>query len=113
MSLKPIYVTKSVTINYLPSDFIGAFYFIILFHRCCRVCAKTLGEACGGPNGFSGTCEPPLECISKPLPDRTGICIGKLLIFFLLSKSLIKFCVKVFKPIQKPQRKFNSVWNNV
>ncbi|XP_037032412.1 cysteine-rich motor neuron 1 protein-like isoform X2 [Bradysia coprophila] len=43
--------------------------------KCCRVCAKTLGEKCGGPNGFSGTCEPQLECISKPLPDRTGICM--------------------------------------
>ncbi|NP_001124362.1 insulin-like growth factor-binding protein-like 1 [Bombyx mandarina] len=27
--------------------------------RCCKVCARTLGENCGG---FSGTCEPGLKC---------------------------------------------------
>lgn len=30
MSSEPIYVTKSVTINYLQLGFIGAFYFIII-----------------------------------------------------------------------------------
>ncbi|XP_070507896.1 cysteine-rich motor neuron 1 protein [Chironomus tepperi] len=43
--------------------------------RCCKVCAKTIGETCGGPGGFSGTCEPPLRCISKPPIVGTGICL--------------------------------------
>ncbi|GAB0090846.1 uncharacterized protein DMENIID0001_056110 [Sergentomyia squamirostris] len=45
--------------------------------HCCKVCAKTLGEACGGPGGFSGTCEPPLQCITKPPVIGTGLCLGK------------------------------------
>ncbi|GBP54942.1 hypothetical protein EVAR_50386_1 [Eumeta japonica] len=28
-------------------------------HSCCKVCARTLGEDCGG---FRGTCEPGLKC---------------------------------------------------
>nr|QMS43288.1 neuroparsin [Grapholita molesta] len=28
--------------------------------RCCKVCARTLGEDCGE---FKGTCEPKLQCI--------------------------------------------------
>ncbi|CAG9810378.1 unnamed protein product [Chironomus riparius] len=43
--------------------------------RCCKVCAKTVGETCGGMGGFSGTCEPPLRCISKPPIIGTGICL--------------------------------------
>ncbi|KAG5668961.1 hypothetical protein PVAND_016867 [Polypedilum vanderplanki] len=43
--------------------------------RCCKVCAKTVGETCGGLGGFSGTCEPPLKCISKPPIIGTGICL--------------------------------------
>ncbi|KOB74428.1 Neuroparsin [Operophtera brumata] len=27
--------------------------------KCCKVCARTFGEECGG---FSGTCEPGLKC---------------------------------------------------
>lgn len=45
--------------------------------RCCKVCAKVEGEACGGPGGFSGSCEPPLKCIIKPPIVGTGVCMGK------------------------------------
>lgn len=48
------------------------------FHsRCCRVCAKVEGEACGGPGGFSGTCEPQLKCITKMPFIETGVCLCK------------------------------------
>lgn len=43
--------------------------------RCCKVCARTFGEACGGPGDFSGTCEPPLSCVSKIPVGGTGICL--------------------------------------
>lgn len=43
------------------------------------MCAKTVGETCGGPGGFSGACEPPLQCISKPPIIGTGICLGETL----------------------------------
>ncbi|EDS31046.1 conserved hypothetical protein [Culex quinquefasciatus] len=43
--------------------------------RCCRVCARTFGEACGGPGDFSGTCEPPLSCVSKIPVGGSGICL--------------------------------------
>ncbi|XP_029720455.1 cysteine-rich motor neuron 1 protein isoform X2 [Aedes albopictus] len=43
--------------------------------RCCKVCARTFGEACGGPGGFSGTCEPPLSCVSKIPVGGSGICL--------------------------------------
>lgn len=45
--------------------------------RCCKVCAKIEGEACGGPGGFSGTCEYPLKCITKPPIIGTGVCLGE------------------------------------
>ncbi|CAG4945684.1 unnamed protein product [Colias eurytheme] len=32
--------------------------------RCCQVCARTVGEHCGG---FQGTCEPGLRC-------KNGLC---------------------------------------
>lgn len=56
-------------------------YFVIfLFNsRCCKVCAKIEGESCGGPGNFSGICEEPLKCISKPpLIGAVGICLGKI-----------------------------------
>lgn len=69
--------------------------------RCCKVCAKTVGETCGvfnslsainfhcliiffivwlnsgGLGGFSGMCETPLKCISKPPIIGTGVCLGE------------------------------------
>lgn len=54
--------------------------FVLVFHfscRCCRICAKTLGEACGGPGEFSGQCEPPLQCVTQlPIFNGLGICMG-------------------------------------
>ncbi|XP_055906017.1 cysteine-rich motor neuron 1 protein [Eupeodes corollae] len=45
--------------------------------KCCRMCAKTLGETCGGPGGFSGTCEPPLQCVTKlPIASGLGVCMA-------------------------------------
>uniref|UniRef100_W8B862 Cysteine-rich motor neuron 1 protein n=1 Tax=Ceratitis capitata TaxID=7213 RepID=W8B862_CERCA len=44
--------------------------------KCCRICAKTLGETCGGPGGFSGQCEPPLQCVAKiPINSGLGVCM--------------------------------------
>ncbi|KAH8379822.1 hypothetical protein KR009_007425 [Drosophila setifemur] len=44
--------------------------------NCCRICAKTLGESCGGPGGFSGQCEPPLQCVTKlPISSGLGVCM--------------------------------------
>lgn len=57
--------------------FINTLYIINYYFRCCQVCARTFGEACGGPGGFSGTCEPPLQCVSKPPVIGSGICLGK------------------------------------
>lgn len=45
--------------------------------RCCDVCSKTEGEACGGPGDFSGTCEPSLRCISRLPVTEPGVCTGK------------------------------------
>lgn len=41
------------------------------------MCAKIEGEACGGPGGFSGACEFPLKCITKPPIIGTGVCLGE------------------------------------
>uniref|UniRef100_A0A1A9V572 IGFBP N-terminal domain-containing protein n=1 Tax=Glossina austeni TaxID=7395 RepID=A0A1A9V572_GLOAU len=47
--------------------------------KCCRICAKTLGETCGGPGEFSGQCESPLQCVIKlPISNGLGVCMGKL-----------------------------------
>lgn len=35
---------------------------------CCRVCAKNLGEVCGGPWKVFGTCGKGLECVLPPSP---------------------------------------------
>ncbi|XP_058458051.1 cysteine-rich motor neuron 1 protein-like isoform X2 [Malaya genurostris] len=43
--------------------------------RCCKVCARTVGEACGGPGDFSGTCEPHLSCVSKIPFGGSGMCL--------------------------------------
>uniref|UniRef100_A0A336M5C8 CSON004307 protein n=1 Tax=Culicoides sonorensis TaxID=179676 RepID=A0A336M5C8_CULSO len=43
--------------------------------KCCKMCAKVKGEACGGPGGFSGSCEPPLVCVIKPPIIGTGVCV--------------------------------------
>ncbi|XP_063695734.1 cysteine-rich motor neuron 1 protein [Culicoides brevitarsis] len=43
--------------------------------KCCKMCAKIKGEACGGPGGFSGSCEPPLVCVIKPPIIGTGVCV--------------------------------------
>ncbi|XP_055590178.1 cysteine-rich motor neuron 1 protein-like isoform X2 [Uranotaenia lowii] len=43
--------------------------------RCCKVCARAFGEACGGPGDFSGTCEPQLSCVSKIPVGGSGICL--------------------------------------
>ncbi|XP_065361282.1 cysteine-rich motor neuron 1 protein [Calliphora vicina] len=44
--------------------------------KCCRICAKTLGETCGGPGDFSGQCEPPLKCVTKlPISSGLGVCM--------------------------------------
>ncbi|EDW79063.2 uncharacterized protein Dwil_GK10539, partial [Drosophila willistoni] len=44
--------------------------------KCCRICAKTLGESCGGLGGFSGQCEPPLQCVTKlPISSGLGVCM--------------------------------------
>lgn len=48
--------------------------YISICFRCCKECAKTEGEPCGGELGFSGTCEPGLSC-QQPGPTPTeGIC---------------------------------------
>ncbi|XP_037939098.1 cysteine-rich motor neuron 1 protein [Teleopsis dalmanni] len=45
--------------------------------KCCRICAKTLGETCGGPGEFSGRCEPPLQCVTKlPISSGLGVCMN-------------------------------------
>lgn len=36
---------------------------------CCNVCAKQLGEGCGGLWNMSGTCEPGLECVVEADED--------------------------------------------
>lgn len=61
------------------------------YNRCCRVCAKTSGESCGGQNGFSGTCEPPLQCIQKPSMEQSGTCMGKYLYNKIQLKSHVRF----------------------
>uniref|UniRef100_A0A1B0GCM9 IGFBP N-terminal domain-containing protein n=2 Tax=Glossina TaxID=44049 RepID=A0A1B0GCM9_GLOMM len=44
--------------------------------KCCRICAKTLGETCGGPGEFSGQCESPLQCVIKlPISNGLGVCM--------------------------------------
>lgn len=36
---------------------------------CCDVCAKVLGERCGGPFYRGRTCDEGLKCVKKELPD--------------------------------------------
>lgn len=60
-------------------------FFIINF-SCCPICAKTVGEVCGGPGDFSGRCEPPLKCVAKlPTANALGACMGKYRKFSLIS----------------------------
>ncbi|GLV33742.1 crimpy [Carabus blaptoides fortunei] len=48
--------------------------------ECCKVCARTEGEPCGGVLGFSGECEPGLTCNLQgtvtdfDLDSSEGIC---------------------------------------
>ncbi|XP_035791911.1 cysteine-rich motor neuron 1 protein-like isoform X2 [Anopheles albimanus] len=58
-----------------PEDCPGQGYIVWDPCKCCKVCARTVGEACGGPGGFSGTCEPPLSCVSKPPVGGSGVCM--------------------------------------
>uniref|UniRef100_A0A182TMI7 IGFBP N-terminal domain-containing protein n=1 Tax=Anopheles melas TaxID=34690 RepID=A0A182TMI7_9DIPT len=60
-----------------PEDCPGKGYIVWDPCKCCKVCARTLGEACGGPGGFSGTCEPPLSCVSKPPVGGSGVCMAQ------------------------------------
>ncbi|EDV26322.1 uncharacterized protein TRIADDRAFT_54193 [Trichoplax adhaerens] len=43
---------------------------------CCLVCAKVLGESCGGPWGSSGHCDKGLECYISPFAYTKGSSIG-------------------------------------
>lgn len=50
--------------------------------RCCKVCARVEGEACGGLFGFSGTCAVGLQCVIVNLLPRSremdeGICTSE------------------------------------
>ena len=52
---------------------------------CCKVCAKLIGEECGGFWGKDGTCDDGLECITDSDPEfgiplfqqATGRCVPK------------------------------------
>lgn len=46
---------------------------------CCRVCARTEGEPCGGPYGFYGSCAAGLECVVTDLltENAEGVCTSK------------------------------------
>ncbi|XP_058838043.1 cysteine-rich motor neuron 1 protein-like isoform X3 [Topomyia yanbarensis] len=58
-----------------PEDCPGKGYIVWDPCRCCKVCARTVGEACGGPGDFSGTCEPHLSCVSKIPFGGPGMCL--------------------------------------
>ena len=52
---------------------------------CCQLCAKTIGEACGGPWGLDGTCDDGLTCVitndssfGDYLFGQTGTCVAKM-----------------------------------
>lgn len=43
--------------------------------RCCRVCAKDVGQDCNGPWGELGKCGRGLTCVKRPPPDEAyGVC---------------------------------------
>lgn len=44
-----------------------------------------MGEACGGPGGFSGTCEPPLQCVQRLQMKGSGVCLGGYTINYRIS----------------------------
>lgn len=44
---------------------------------CCLVCAKALGETCGGLDGIYGTCGTNLTCISIQGRYRKGRCVPR------------------------------------
>ncbi|XP_022190712.1 venom protein 302 [Nilaparvata lugens] len=46
---------------------------------CCRVCARTEGEPCGGPYGFYGACAAGLECVVTDLQsdNAEGVCTSE------------------------------------
>ena len=52
--------------------------------RCCKVCAKIIGEECGGLFSIDGTCDVGLECITYDPEtglsslDQKGICVPKM-----------------------------------
>lgn len=43
---------------------------------CCLVCAKVLGETCGGEWGANGRCDKGLECYVSPFAYAKGSSIG-------------------------------------
>lgn len=54
--------------------------------RCCDVCAKVMGELCGGPWNYLGKCDKGLKC----LPQTRGMfSSGKCGKHFFLFKTLI------------------------
>lgn len=46
---------------------------------CCKVCARTEGEPCGGPYGFYGSCAAGLECVVSDMmsDNNEGVCNRK------------------------------------
>ncbi len=56
--------------------------------RCCEICAKQLGEICGGVWDSEGTCDEGLYCGITPdfggsvVEDSVGTCQGELGILF-------------------------------
>uniref|UniRef100_A0A1B6JIN0 IGFBP N-terminal domain-containing protein n=1 Tax=Homalodisca liturata TaxID=320908 RepID=A0A1B6JIN0_9HEMI len=43
---------------------------------CCKVCARTEGEPCGGPYGFYGSCAAGLQCVVTDIlaENAEGVC---------------------------------------
>ncbi|KAJ8959399.1 hypothetical protein NQ318_022087 [Aromia moschata] len=53
---------------------LGSIGLVRSIYLCCKECAKTEGEPCGGDLGFSGTCEPGLSCQQPGPSPSEGVC---------------------------------------
>ena len=102
----PAFKFNLSSMHFFRASFIFMFISVPTLHicivlRCCRICAKTVGETCGGPGEFSGQCEPPLLCVTKlPIFSGLGVCRGMSKVFGAEQQTYFEFNYKMDFPLQ-------------
>lgn len=66
---------------------------------CCKVCARSEGEPCGGPYGFFGTCASGLQCVVTDIiaDNAEGVCTGMSLLKWFSHNCSLNRCLTLLK----------------